>query len=241
MAESNAIGRRSDELQNGRGWQMLNAIFRLERYILNKLCRLERGGNMHESTALRESVRGAYSAAACDPQTKHPFPVGARFAESLGYSPELLSCLPSEASEVFAGVSNVSLAAPLQAGMRVVDLGCGAGLDSLIAAGRVGSVGRVIGIDFSAEMLSRARIAARKSGASNAYFIQSAAESLPLADASVDLAMVNGIFNLNPFRAQIFMELARVVRSGGTVAGAELILREALPNELKTGDANWFS
>jgi arsenite methyltransferase len=196
---------------------------------------------MEASAALRESVRGAYASAALDPDTKHPFPVGAKFAESLGYPPELLKSLPPEASAAFAGVSNVSLTAPVQAGMKVVDLGCGAGLDSLVAAGRIGCTGRIIGIDFSGEMLSRARAAADKHGALNTSFIQGAAESLPLADASIDLAMVNGIFNLNPFRDQIFKELARILKTDGIVAGAELILRDTLPDELKKGGANWFS
>lgn len=193
------------------------------------------------SHALRESVRGAYSSAARDPETKHPFPVGVQFAESLGYPTKLLNRLPSEASKAFAGVSNVSLTAPIEGGMKVVDLGCGAGLDSLIASERVGSDGAVIGIDFSAEMLVRARAATDKHGSINTYFAQAAAESLPFADGSVDLAMVNGIFNLNPFRGQIFRELARILKADGIVAGAELVLRDALPDELTKGSANWFS
>ena len=193
------------------------------------------------STELRESVRGAYSSAALDPDMKHPFPVGAQFAESVGYPPELLRGLPAEASAAFAGVSNVALTAPLQTGMKVVDLGCGAGLDSLVAAERVGCAGRIIGLDFSREMLRRAHAAADKHGASNTCFIQGAAEALPFADASIDLAMVNGIFNLNPFRDQIFKELARILKPGGIVAGAELILRDTLPDELTKGNANWFS
>jgi SAM-dependent methyltransferase len=196
---------------------------------------------MEASALLRESVRVAYSSAAREPDTKHPFPVGVQFAESLGYPPELLKSLPPEASEAFAGVSNVSLTAPLQAGTKVVDLGCGAGLDSLVAARRVGCAGRVIGIDFSREMLIRARVAAEKDGAPNTCFIQGAAESLPIADASIDLAMVNGIFNLNPFRDHIFKELARILKPEGIVAGAELILGGSLPDELTKGSANWFS
>jgi ubiquinone/menaquinone biosynthesis C-methylase UbiE len=164
-----------------------------------------------------------------------------QFAESLGYPTELLNRLPSEASKAFAGVLNVSLTAPIEGGMKVVDLGCGAGLDSLIASERVGSDGAVIGIDFSAEMLVRARAATHKHGSINTYFAQAAAESLPLADGSVDLAMVNGIFNLNPFRGQIFRELARILKADGIVAGAELVLRDALPDELTKGSANWFS
>ncbi|MBN9663441.1 MAG: methyltransferase domain-containing protein [Acidobacteria bacterium] len=189
---------------------------------------------------LRASVHGAYSAAALDPAAKHPFPVGRDFAESVGYPTELLSRLPNSAAAAFAGVSNVAVTAPVEEGMTILDIGCGAGLDSLIAGRRVGA-GRVIGIDFSAAMLARALEAARDHGAANVHFVQASAESLPCPDASVDLALVNGIFNLNPFRAAIFHELARVVKPGGRVAGAELIVGDNLPEVLRQGSANWFS
>lgn len=190
---------------------------------------------------LRDAVRGAYSLAAAQPEVKHPFPVGLQFAESLGYPRELLNQLPPESSGAFAGVSNVSIAAPIQEGMTVVDIGCGAGLDSLIAAPRVGPAGRVIGFDFSAEMLVRAEEARTRCGFPGIHFVQAAAESLPLPDACADLVMINGIFNLNPYRREIFRELARVVRPGGKVAGAELILSEPLPEEVRNSSANWFS
>jgi 2-polyprenyl-3-methyl-5-hydroxy-6-metoxy-1,4-benzoquinol methylase len=106
---------------------------------------------------LREMVRGAYSAAAEQPEEKHAFPVGRQFGESIGYPAELLARLPSVACDAFAGVSNVSLFADLPPGATVLDLGCGAGLDTLIAAQRVGTAGKVIGVDFSEAMLARAR------------------------------------------------------------------------------------
>ena len=194
-----------------------------------------------ESDQLRRSVEGAYSAAAIEPQGKHPFPVGFEFALSLGYPEEVLKALPEESTTAFAGVSNVSIQAPIREGMSVLDLGCGAGLDSLIAAGRAGHAGRVAGVDFSREMLGRACRAATQVGLSNLLFVRGSAESLPLPDSSVDLVMVNGLFNLNPYRREIFQELGRVVRPGGQVAGAELILRSPLPDSMKAGSANWFS
>jgi len=190
---------------------------------------------------LRQGVRRAYSAVADTPQGEHPFPVGRQFAESLGYSPQLLADLPAEAVEAFAGVSNVAVFADLPAGATVLDLGCGAGLDSLIAAGRVGPTGRVIGVDFSQSMLTRARQAAAETGYQNIEFHQTEAEKLFLEDASIDVALVNGIFNLNPARQSIFRELARVVRPGGMVYGAEIILRQPLPPEEQTSESNWFA
>ncbi len=191
---------------------------------------------------LRTAVRGAYSAAAAEPTGTHPFPVGRDFAESLGYSADELATLPAAAVDVFTGVSNVSVFADLRPGARVLDLGCGAGLDSLIAARRVGQNGIVVAVDFSAAMLKRARQAAIEAGASNVAFCQADAERLPLKSGVIDVALVNGIFNLNPAREAVFAELARVVHPGGSVYAAELILREPMPpSEVCATDDNWFA
>jgi ubiquinone/menaquinone biosynthesis C-methylase UbiE len=125
-------------------------------------------------------------------------------------------------------------------GAAVLDLGCGAGLDSLIASGRVGPGGRVAGVDFSQAMLEQARRGARAAGTENVVFCRADAERLPLPSASVEVALANGIFNLNPARECIFRELARVLRKGGTVYSAELILSASLPPEQQDA-ANWFA
>lgn len=189
---------------------------------------------------LRGRVRDAYSAAALRPRDEHAFPVGRRFAESLGYPNELLDALPAASVEAFAGVSGVSLFSDIRPGANVLDLGCGAGLDSLIAARRAGPGGRVTGVDFSEPMLARASCAARLAGMGNLLFCQASAESLPLPDNSVNVALVNGIFNLNPARKAIFRELARVVRQDGAVYAAELILLDPLPEDQRN-QANWFA
>jgi len=190
---------------------------------------------------LREGVREAYSAAARHPGGEHPFPVGREFAESLGYPPSLLDDLPELAVGTFAGVSNVSVLATLAHGANVLDLGCGGGLDSLIAGQHVGPRGRVVGIDFSAAMLVRASGAVRAVGARNILLARVAAERLPLPDKSIDVALVNGMFNLNPARTKIFGELARVVVSGGVVYSAELILKAPLLQAVRAEEASWFA
>jgi|ERR1700687_1168706 len=192
-------------------------------------------------TQLREMVRGAYSSAAEQPQEKHAFPVGRKFAESIGYPAELLASLPSAACDAFAGVSNVSLFAELSVGATVLDLGCGSGTDTLIAARRVAPTGKVISVDFSAAMCSRARQAVVESGATNVELRQADAEQLPIRDGEIDVALVNGIFNLNPARDAIFRELARAVRRDGAVYAAELILRQPLPPETRTSEKDWFA
>ena len=167
--------------------------------------------------------------------------MGRQFAESLGYSQYLLADLPSVSIDAFSGVSNVAIFADIPVGATVLDLGCGAGLDSLIAGQRVGSEGRVIGVDFSACMLVRACRAATDVACCNVEFHQADAENLPVKAGSVDVALVNGIFNLNPARHAIFRELARVVRQGGAIYAAELVLREPLPPEIRESEANWFA
>ncbi len=167
--------------------------------------------------------------------------MGREFAESLGYSSEWLDPIPSACVEAFAGVSNVPSFAEIPPDGSVLDMGCGAGLDSLLLARRMGAGGRLIGVDFSWPMLARARCAAAASDARNVIFCQADAERLPLGDGTIDAAVSNGIFNLNPARGAIIRELARCIRPGGRLFAAELILHAPLPPEMKRGEANWFA
>ncbi len=190
---------------------------------------------------LRDGVYRAYSAVADQPAAEHPFAVGKHFAAGLGYPIELLDRLPPTSVEAFTGVSNVSIFAELAPGAAILDLGCGAGMDALIAAERVGPTGTVAGVDFSQAMLARAQRAASEAGWGNIHHTQAAAEDLPLQSASVDVALVNGLFNLNPARRNIFQELARVVRPGGSVFAAELILKEPAPVGEAANLEDWFA
>jgi len=194
-----------------------------------------------KSPLLRTQVNVAYSAMARAPSEKHPFPIGRKLAEDIGYPAELLDTLPQLCVEAFAGVSPVSLVADLAEGATVLDLGCGAGMDSIIAARRVGPAGRVIGVDFSESMLARAGAAKDLADVPQLDFHRADAEHLFLADNSVDVALVNGIFNLNPTRGQILSELARVLRPRGRAYVAELILARPLPETDRTSESNWFA
>lgn len=176
-----------------------------------------------KSTELEEIVQTAYSAIADDPEGDHPFPVGRKLALNLGYPAQLLDTLPKQAVEAFSGVTNVSLQAGPISGKLVLDLGCGAGTDTLIALSRGASV---IALDFSPTMLERTREAAAELGLTERLkLIRAQAHELPLEDESVDLVMVNGIFNLNPRRAEIQREIFRVLRFGGRVVVGELVRR----------------
>jgi SAM-dependent methyltransferase len=190
---------------------------------------------------LRAKVGEAYSAAATRPEEKHPFPVGRKLAEDLGYPSYVLDSVPQIAVEAFAGVSDVSLFAELATGATFLDLGCGAGLDSIIAARRVGPGGCVIGIDFNEPMLARGRAAKEQVNLSHLEFRQGDAEHLPIADESVDVVLVNGIFNLNPRRSEILSELVRVLRRDGRAYVAELILSKPLAEAESASESNWFA
>jgi arsenite methyltransferase len=196
---------------------------------------------VQDANQLRRQVRETYSAIAVSPAGKHVFSVGRALAENLGYHPDLLNSLPAHAVEAFAGVSSVSVFADLPEGATVLDLGCGAGMDSLVAERRLGSHGFVVGIDFSPAMLARAHAAAEQAKADKVRFLQADSEHLPIAGGSIDVALVNGIFNLNLRREPMLKELARVLRLGGSLYAAELILLQPLPQDVKTSGANWFS
>jgi len=189
-------------------------------------------------TELQQRVERAYSQIALAPATDPPFPIGRSLAEGLGYPATWLDTLPRCAVDAFCGVARVSLLADITAQDLVLDLGCGAGMDSLIAAQRGA---KVVAADFSLAMLERGRQAAHQAGLdSQITFLHGPAQHLPLREGSVDVALVNGLFNLNPFREELFAELARVVRPGGRVFAAELILSQPLPARALTA-ANWFT
>lgn len=175
---------------------------------------------------------------AADPFGAHPFRVGRAVAERAGYPQEMLSSIPAPSLDAFAGLSCLPCFAEVPAGARVLDLGCGAGVDSLLIAARAGGV---VGVDFSAAMLAVARSSAEKMGLANVEFREGDAESIPAETGSIDIGLVNGIFNLNPARAAIFGELARVTMRGGVIFAAELVLKQPLPADVITSESDWFS
>lgn len=160
---------------------------------------------------------------------------GARF-----YTDDQLAALPEEASQWALGVGNPLAWADLRPGETVADLGCGSGVDVLLAAAQVAPTGRVVGVDFLTEMIERARGFATDARVDNATFHQGEMEALPLADASVDVVISNGSINLSARKSRVLAEAHRVLRPGGRLCVTDLTIREEeLPAEILTHPAAW--
>lgn len=189
---------------------------------------------------LRAAVGERYGKVASEPDGSFNFPVGRAFAEAIGYPADFLDRLPQTASASFAGVAGLPAWLDLKPGMTVVDLGCGAGLDTLMAADRVGPKGRVIGVDISSEMAALARDNAAEAGFANVEVIESPVEQLPLGSASVDAVIANGIVNLAPEKERLVAEVARVLKPGGAMTAAEIVLTEDIPGSQRATLDDWF-
>lgn len=161
-------------------------------------------------------------------------------AERIGYTPEDLAAVPAGAN-LSLGCGNPLVLASIQPGETVLDLGAGAGLDVFLAAAHVGPRGRVIGVDITPEMVEKARANAVEGGYANVEFLLGDIESLPVAEASVDLVISNCVLNLVPDKAKAFREIARVLRAGGRVAISDIVLDAPLPEALKDDEAAWCS
>ena len=155
------------------------------------------------------------------------------------YSDEELALVPQGATAASLGVGNPVRRAGLVTGERVIDLGCGAGIDTLLAARLVSPGGRAIGLDTLPEMLEQGETNARDSGITNVEWLRGELESIPLPDASVDVAISNGVLNLSPRKGRAMSEIFRVLRAGGRISLADIVLDEELPPEVMTDPDAW--
>jgi len=188
---------------------------------------------------LRHAIQEEYALVAKEPERGFHFHTGRRLAAILSYEDEWLAGVPETTIASFAGTGNPFSIGPLQPGENVVDVGCGAGIDSLIAAKMVGAAGRVIGVDMTPEMLAKARAAAQQAETANVEFKQGLAEPLPVKDSWADVVISNGVLNLFPDKLAALREIARVLKPGGRLQVGDILVDKAVSDKGKRDIELW--
>jgi arsenite methyltransferase len=179
---------------------------------------------------LKSEIKKTYASVSDEPEKDFIFPTGRAWAEDLGY-PDELANVPDFVAESFAGVANPWVHGRLGAGQRVLDIGSGAGMDSLIAALMVGPEGSVTGIDMTPEMIENARKGAAELGLNTVTFVEGEAEKLPFDDSSFDIVISNGVIDLIPDKDAVFGEIYRVLVPGGRVQIADVTIQQPVSDE----------
>jgi arsenite methyltransferase len=193
-----------------------------------------------DTARLRHEIRAIYARVASDPMSEFHFHRGPAYAaERLGYDATALAALRSEATASFAGVANPLRMAALPAGATVVDIGCGAGMDLMLAAGAVGPSGHAIGIDMTEPMAERARASARALGFGNVEVPAGDALDLPVDSETVDFVISNGVLNLATDKRQAFGEVFRILKPGGQFLYADIIVASELSESIRRDVDLW--
>jgi arsenite methyltransferase len=188
---------------------------------------------------LREAIREEYSAVATNPEQGFHFHTGRPLARLLGYEEEWLDGIPEPTIASLAGTGNPFSLGRLAPGERVVDIGCGAGLDTLIAARMIGSAGQAIGVDMTDAMLAKARDSAAEIGVMNVDFREGFAEALPVPDEWADVVISNGVMNLFPDKFAGLREMARVLKPGGRLQIGDILVQKAVGEKAKRNIDLW--
>jgi arsenite methyltransferase len=182
---------------------------------------------------LREAIQEEYAQVAANPNKGFHFHTGRPLARMLEYADEWLEGIPESFIESFAGTGNPFSLGELSVEERVVDVGCGAGIDTLIAAKKIGPDGRVIGVDMTPSMLEKARQAAKETELANVEFREGYAEALPVEDSWADVVISNGVLNLMPDKAAALEEMSRVLKPGGRLQIGDILVQKAVPESAK--------
>jgi ubiquinone/menaquinone biosynthesis C-methylase UbiE len=189
--------------------------------------------------ALEQKVKAMYRDVALDPHGEFHFEMGRALAERLGYAAADLDAIPSEAIDSFAGVGYYFDLAALQPGETVVDLGSGSGMDSFIAALKVGKSGAVVGVDMTDEQLAKSERLRAAAGFDNVTYRKGYIQSTGLPDASCDAVISNGVINLAPEKSEVFREAARILKPGGRLALADIVTQVQLPQGITCDATLW--
>ena len=188
---------------------------------------------------LRARISDKYRDVAMNPELGFHFHTGAPLARMLGYPDLVVGSLPETAVQSFAGTGNPFLFGDLAPGEVVVDVGCGAGFDTLIAAGQVGPAGRVLAVDMTAEMREQAERGAAALGYSHVAVREGFAESLPVPGGAADVVISNGVINLCPDKQAVFREMFRVLKPGGRLQVGDILVHREVPQEAKDDIDLW--
>ncbi|MEX1253282.1 MAG: methyltransferase domain-containing protein [Dehalococcoidia bacterium] len=188
---------------------------------------------------LRCQIQAKYTDVADEPEKGFHFHTGRPLAAMLGYDSESIDWLPRDTVDSFAGTGNPFSMGRLGEGETVLDIGCGAGFDSLLAAKQVGLTGRVIAVDMTPAMLEKTRAGARALGLSNLDVREGYAEALPADDASVDAVISNGVINLCPDKTAVMNEVHRVLKPGGRFLIADIVVHKEVPQDARDDIDLW--
>jgi arsenite methyltransferase len=188
---------------------------------------------------LRAEVKQEYAVVAQIPEKGFHFHTGRKLASMLDYDDDILDQYPEEVVESFAGTGNVFKLGDLNPGEYILDIGCGAGLDCFIASQKVGRAGRVIGVDMTPEMIQKARANAAITGIENIQFIEDYSEEIPVPTDWADVIISNGAINLSPDKDQVFAEMFRILKPGGRLQIADILVQKPVPDSARNNLDLW--
>lgn len=207
--------------------------------VVQSLPGVSRGIEELDVDGLRQAIQEEYALVAAEPERDFHFHTGRRLAAIVGYDEEWLEGVPEATIASFAGTGNPFSLGRLMPGERVVDVGCGAGIDSIIAARMVGPTGSVIGVDMTPAMVEKARSSARQGAVHNVEFRHGLAESLPVTDGWADVVISNGELNLFPDKLSGLQEMARVLKPEGRLQIGDIVVQKAVPAKGKQDINLW--
>jgi arsenite methyltransferase len=189
---------------------------------------------------IQAGIRNKYVKVADNPEGLFEYPTGRSGIETQKYDPELVGRLPQAVISSYCGVGNPFSLGPIRKGDAVLDIGCGAGVDTIFAAMMVGPTGKAVGIDIVPEMLQRAESNLNMTDLKNVTFKRASGEDLPFADAEFDVVISNGVINLIPDKENLLKEVLRVLKPGGRLMVADQVAIGSVQKDMKARLANWF-
>ncbi len=191
------------------------------------------------SKEIRDAIQNKYAEVSISAAGKFSYPIGEEGALALGYDPAVIEGAHPELLESYCGVGNPFSLGKIQSGAAVLDFGCGAGFDLFVAARLVGESGRVCGVDLTEDMVKRAEENLRRAGIANSEIKTVDSENIPYNDNSFDVVISNGVINLSPDKQTCFNEIYRVLRPGGKLLFADVVLEKELPANLAESPEAW--